>query len=228
MHPALRGRLERITAIRLETYGEAIDYAGNRAPATAIRAQFSLSWGVAAALAQGDLGPPAYAEAALGNPLIRRLEALVELVEDRAVTAGGRRTTRLLVEVDGERLSESVDGVAGDPDRPMDGAAVQAKFLRLAVSNDIRTWTLGDTRNWTLGCSLRLDVGLRRSGLANFGSTAPVRCSVNSTRRAAVRAAQRRGACASGHRGAIERQRVLEVRLAAEQLDIGAVEEARC
>lgn len=132
LRPALDGRQQRITAIRLETYAEAIAYAGNRAPASAIKAQFSLSWGIAAALAQGDLGPAAYSDAALADPLLRRLEALVELAEDPAMTAAGRRAARVVVEVDGARLSEAVDGVVGDPDRPMDDAAVRAKFLRLA------------------------------------------------------------------------------------------------
>lgn len=132
LRPALADRLARIGAIRLETYGEAIAYAGNRAPASAIKAQFSLSWGIAAALAQGDLGPAAYADAALADPLLRRLEALVQLAEDKAMTAAGRRAARLVVEVDGTRLSEAVDGVAGDPDRPMDDEAVRAKVLRLA------------------------------------------------------------------------------------------------
>lgn len=132
LRPALAGRLGRIGAIRLETYAEAIAYAGNRAPASAIKAQFSLSWGVAAALAQGDLGPAAYVDASLADPELRRLEALVELVEDKAMTAAGRRAARLVVEVEGTRLSETVDGVVGDPGRPMDDAAVRAKFLRMA------------------------------------------------------------------------------------------------
>jgi 2-methylcitrate dehydratase PrpD len=132
LRPALGARLDRIEAIRLETYAEAIAYASNRSPASAIKAQFSLSWAIAAALAQGDLGPAAYADAALADPLLRRLEALVELHEDKGMTAAGRRAARLVVEVDGARLSEAVDGVAGDPHRPMDDDAVRAKFLRLA------------------------------------------------------------------------------------------------
>jgi 2-methylcitrate dehydratase PrpD len=132
LRPALDGRQQRITAIRLETYAEALTYAGNRAPASAIKAQFSLSWAIAAALAQGDLGPAAYTEAALADPQLHRLEALVDLAEDPAMTAAARRAARVVVEVDGTRLSEAVDGVAGDPDRPMDDAAVRAKFLRLA------------------------------------------------------------------------------------------------
>jgi 2-methylcitrate dehydratase PrpD len=83
-------------------------------------------------LVQGDLGPAAYTDAALADPLLRRLEARVELAEDPAMTASGRRAARLVVELDGTRLSETVEGVDGDPGRPMDDAALRAKVLRLA------------------------------------------------------------------------------------------------
>ncbi|MBV9811437.1 MAG: MmgE/PrpD family protein, partial [Acetobacteraceae bacterium] len=68
---------QEIRAIRLRTYAEALRYAGNRAPTTAIAAQFSLSFAVAASLRFGDLGPAAYR--ALDDAELRRLEALVEL-----------------------------------------------------------------------------------------------------------------------------------------------------
>jgi 2-methylcitrate dehydratase PrpD len=132
---ALRPRVRSMEAIRgilLETYGEAITYAGNRAPASAIKAQFSLSWAVAAALAQGDLGPEAYTDAALADPLLRRLEAMVELREDLGMTAAGRRAARVTLDLGGERISEAAEGVAGDPARPMLQDEVLAKFLRLA------------------------------------------------------------------------------------------------
>ena len=126
---ALRGRVapepERIV---LATYAEALRYAGNRAPRAAIAAQFSLSWAVAAALVQGDLGPDAYTEAALADPRLRAIEARVELVEDAALTAAGRRGAMLTV--DGE--SATIAGVTGDPDRPMGVEEAVAKFRRFA------------------------------------------------------------------------------------------------
>jgi 2-methylcitrate dehydratase PrpD len=128
----LGGRFDALRSIRLETYAEALAYAGNRAPASAIRAQFSLSWAVAAALAQGDLGPAAYTDAALADPLLRRLEAMVELAEDTAITASGRRGARVRLTLDGAPLAQEVDSVAGDPGNPMDEPAIRAKFLRLA------------------------------------------------------------------------------------------------
>lgn len=133
---ALRPRLARpeaVTRIVVETYAEALAYAGNRAPGSMIKAQFSLSWAVAAALAQGDLGPAAFTEAALADPRLRRLEALVELREDPAMTAAGRRAARVTVAAAGAVLAEAVDGVAGDPDRPMTEADIAAKFRRFAT-----------------------------------------------------------------------------------------------
>jgi 2-methylcitrate dehydratase PrpD len=83
---------------------------------------------VAAALVQGDLGPGAYTEAALADPRLRAIEARVELVEDAALTAAGRRGATLTV--DGE--SATVTGVTGDPDRPMGVEEAVAKFRRFA------------------------------------------------------------------------------------------------
>jgi 2-methylcitrate dehydratase PrpD len=133
LRPRLAGRLDCVTRIVVETYAEALAYAGNRAPASMIKAQFSLSWAVAAALVQGDLGPAAYTGAALADPRLRRLEALVELREDAAMTAAPRRAARVAIEAAGETLTEAVQGVAGDPDRPMTEAELVAKFVRFAA-----------------------------------------------------------------------------------------------
>ncbi len=130
LRPRVLDRLDRIAAIELATYAEALRYAGNRAPGAAITAQFSLSWAVAAALAQGDLGPEAYTEAALRDPHLRRLEALVTLREDPA--RGERRGATLSLTVDGEAMAETADSVPGDPARPMQATEVLAKLRRYA------------------------------------------------------------------------------------------------
>jgi 2-methylcitrate dehydratase PrpD len=131
---ALRGGIgapEDIAAVTLHTYAEAIRYAGNRAPCSAITAQFSLSWAVAAALVQGDLGPAAYTDAALADPSLRRIDSLVALEEDASLT---RRAATLSVTLrDGTVLSARADRVPGDPDLPMPDDAVRAKFLRFAA-----------------------------------------------------------------------------------------------
>lgn len=129
----LRERLggsEAIRAVRLDTYGEALTYAAIRAPKTPIAAQFSLSFGIAAALRFGDLGPDAYR--ALDDAELQRLEALVELREDPAMTAAGLRAARVSVETDAGEISAAADRVAGDPGYPMSPEAAEAKFRRLA------------------------------------------------------------------------------------------------
>ncbi len=130
---AIADRLDQVLALRLETYAEALRYAANRAPARAIQAQFSLSWAVAAALMQGDLGPGAYTDAALADPALRRLEGLVEFAEDTALTKAEQRGARLVVTLaNGARHQTSVGAIAGDAGLALDAAAVLAKCQRFA------------------------------------------------------------------------------------------------
>lgn len=125
LRPRLSGPPGRIT---IATYAEALRYAGNRAPRAAISAQFSLSWAVAAALAQGDLGPAAYTDSALADPALRALEAAVELREDTAMTESGLRGATVTI----NGLSETIRHVTGDPGHPMTEAETIAKFTRFA------------------------------------------------------------------------------------------------
>jgi 2-methylcitrate dehydratase PrpD len=130
---ALRPRVDpaSLAAITLETYAEALTYAGNRAPATAITAQFSLTWAIAAALVQGDLSPAAYTEAALADPLLRRLEAMVMLA-DWGDAHPGRGARLTLTRADGSAHVETVTTVAGDAATPLGRAEIVAKFHRFA------------------------------------------------------------------------------------------------
>ncbi|NKC31713.1 MmgE/PrpD family protein [Falsiroseomonas selenitidurans] len=125
LRPKVQGVPSRIT---IATYAEALRYAGNRAPRAAIAAQFSLSWAVAAALAQGGLGPAAYTEAALADPRIRALEAAVVLEEDAALTAAGARGATVRIGAAEARVTS----VTGDADRPMSEDETVAKFRAYA------------------------------------------------------------------------------------------------
>ncbi len=117
--------LDKIGAITLTTYGEAVQYCGNRAPRTAIQAQFSLTYAVAAALVLGDLGPDAYTD--LDNPDIVRLEQHIVVTADPNQV---RRGSTLGIDIGDECLTESVDEVAGDPAKPMTQDEAIAKFHR--------------------------------------------------------------------------------------------------
>ena len=117
--------LQNIGAIKLDIYPEAVQYCGNRAPRTAIQAQFSLSYAIAAALVLGDLGPDAYADVA--NPAIVRLESCVTI---EANPSRLRRGAKLSIDVGGTTLTESVDDIAGDAANPMTKDQVADKFRR--------------------------------------------------------------------------------------------------
>jgi 2-methylcitrate dehydratase PrpD len=118
-------RLEKINAIKLDIYQEAVQYCGNRAPRTAIQAQFSLTYAIAAALVLGDLGPEAYAD--VGHPAIARLESLVTI---EANPSRLRREAQLTIDIGGTTLTESVDDIAGDLANPMTREQVTGKFKR--------------------------------------------------------------------------------------------------
>jgi 2-methylcitrate dehydratase PrpD len=119
-----------IEAITLSIYEEGRTYCGNRAPVTAIQAQFSLSYGLARALSVGDLAPDAYTAAALVDPETARLEQMVDIVTDADLTRTGRRGATLTVTTHAGPETVIIDAVPGDPDMPMSPAAVRAKFLR--------------------------------------------------------------------------------------------------
>lgn len=113
-----------ITAIRLTIYAEAITYCANRAPRTPIQAQFSLSFGVAAALRFGRLDAELYYGEAFHDPELRRLEALVEVSEKRT----DRRSATLVLETSEGSLEQKIDAL-----EPLDADACRAKFLANAA-----------------------------------------------------------------------------------------------
>ncbi|MGN6569901.1 MAG: MmgE/PrpD family protein [Pseudolabrys sp.] len=117
--------LDKIRGVTLRTYGEAVQYCGNRTPATPIQAQFSLSYAIAAALVLGDLGPEAYAD--VGDATIVGIERRVAIEAESQRT---RRGAALVIDLGDETLTESVDAVAGDATMPMRRDDVLAKFTR--------------------------------------------------------------------------------------------------
>ncbi|MBT9470566.1 MAG: MmgE/PrpD family protein [Pseudomonadota bacterium] len=120
---------DKVRGIVLETYAEAARYCGNRAPRTAIQAQFSLSYALAAALVLGDLGPEAYDN--LGaNASIARLEGLVEIRVDPSQV---HRGSQVAIDIGAAVLSERVESVAGDLARPMSEDEVVQKFNRFTT-----------------------------------------------------------------------------------------------
>ena len=127
-----QGGTSGIHALDLSIYGEAMTYCGDRAPTTPIQAQFSLSYGLAWALANGDLAPNAYDVGSLNEPEVRRLEALVTITEEPQFSSENKRAARLTVRTAEGSETLAVMIVPGDADMPLSAREVEDKFVRYA------------------------------------------------------------------------------------------------
>jgi 2-methylcitrate dehydratase PrpD len=125
---ALRAEIDhkKIKTIALSTYQEALTYCGNRAPVTAIQAQFSLSYGVACMLVTGELGPASYS---MDDPEIVRLEKKIVLSEDASLPGRGATLT---IGIGEKKFKKRIEQVSGDPSLPMPREEILAKFARYA------------------------------------------------------------------------------------------------
>jgi 2-methylcitrate dehydratase PrpD len=123
----LGGETRSITAIRLETYAEAVTYAGNRAPRAPIQAQFSVSFAVAAGLRFGGMEADLYRLPKFEDAEVRRLESLVDLQAQPTATG---RAADLWVVAGGQTHYARCDRVTGDAGMPISRDAIVAKFLR--------------------------------------------------------------------------------------------------
>ena len=120
----------RIDSLILEIYPEALTYCANRAPRTAIQAQFSLSYGVAAALVLGDLSPDAYLPSTMDDPEVQRLEGLVQLVPLPEQLSG--RQASLQIQTKGCKDLVTSGSIPGDAEYPFTGPPLAEKFIRYA------------------------------------------------------------------------------------------------
>lgn len=117
-----------IDSVRLRVYPEAVQYCSNRAPATPLAAQFSLSFGVAAALAFGDLSPAEFRAPRFHDPQLRRLEALLTIEPDAQAFPGADRGAVLEIHADGRHWRHQQRAVTGDVGCEPGDDAVRAKF----------------------------------------------------------------------------------------------------
>jgi 2-methylcitrate dehydratase PrpD len=101
-----------------------------------IQAQFSLSFGVAAALRFGGLEADTYRAPKFEDAELRRLEALVQVEPDRSIVG---RAAELTVTANGKEHRARCERVPGDAGVPIEPAEIVAKFLRYsrdAVAED--------------------------------------------------------------------------------------------
>ncbi len=123
-----------VVGIEVATFHEA-SRLGTALPTTTEQAQYSLAFPVAAAIANGRVGPSEVASAALSDPEIVRLVGLVSLVEDDAHNEAfpANRFARVTLSLrDGQRLESADTEPRGDPEDHLDDAEIRAKFYAYA------------------------------------------------------------------------------------------------
>lgn len=120
-----------ITKIRVDTYEAALNYPGcaHKGPfQTPLQAKMSIAFGVAAALARGEIAEANYAE--LDNAEIARLVGLVDFTIDRGLNEAfpQRQGTRVTLELsDGRSVSHAMDDIAF-----ADSALIESRFVKAA------------------------------------------------------------------------------------------------
>lgn len=122
------GDPEAIEELELVVYPEALMYCANRDPGTPIAAQFSLGFGVAAALVFGDLSPAQYRSPQFEDARLRRLERLLDIRADKEFFPTPQRGACLSARVHGQWLRVVQGPMAGDPGFDPDVDAVLRKF----------------------------------------------------------------------------------------------------
>lgn len=121
--------VSKISGVELKIYRNAMIYCGVTNPGTPIQAQFSLTWGLAWALKYGPLTIDAFSAKGLADADVRRLEKMIKVTADEELTAANRRGATLTVTCDGQSERYTVDGVPGDPDRPLTRVQIEGKFV---------------------------------------------------------------------------------------------------
>ena len=123
-----------VESITVETFSIAANY-GNKDIRTALDAQMSLPYAVAAALVHGKVGMAEFEEAARTNPLLRSLCTQTQIVVDAELDQDypAKRPARVRIRAGGEEYVEEVPQPYGEPDNPMTDSDLEAKFRRLVT-----------------------------------------------------------------------------------------------
>ncbi len=131
----------RIQGVRLDTFGMAVDLCDRPQPATAHEARFSLQHCVAAALAgaKASIDFDSFAPEAIA--FSRGLAGVVSVHASADMTAAypARSRARVTVELDdGRQIITGTEHALGDPELPLDVAAVGQKHASLIRDPDAR------------------------------------------------------------------------------------------
>ncbi len=136
---ALRDRLggRAVAAVQVDAYADAVTFCDKPSPRSVIEAKFSFQHAVAVALLRGRPGLADFDPPAIADPALAALRARVTVAEDAALTRAyplrfGAAVTVTLA--DGTTLREAVPDALGDPENPLDEAAIRAKAMTLMES----------------------------------------------------------------------------------------------
>jgi len=130
-HPVIDCALElraqgKLTApFRVETYADAIAFCDRPNPVTEVDAKFSLQHAVAVIASGREARPEDFTQAAIAE--LAELRAQVSVAEDKAITA--RYPAHFGARLNGLELIDT----RGDPERPVDEAAIKQKMHTLAA-----------------------------------------------------------------------------------------------
>lgn len=146
-HPAIDAALRLrdalafpLASIRIETYADAVLFCDRPVPQTPAEARFSLQHAVAVALADGPPQLAAFETPALARRDLAALRDCTSVAADAGFTArypahfGAAVTVR---DAAGRRHRAEMPDAWGDPENPMDAAAVRAKFRALAAAGGL-------------------------------------------------------------------------------------------
>jgi 2-methylcitrate dehydratase PrpD len=124
----------RITGIRVRTYPAALDVTDRPRPGSPQEAQFSLQFAVAASLLDGRPGLATFQPPSLDDPRIRSLMERTSVGMEPSLAAAYPHRWGADVEVEtaeGLRFRELRAEASGDPELPLDSAALDAKVTEL-------------------------------------------------------------------------------------------------
>lgn len=125
-----------IAAIDVGTYRAGVEICGNPDPRTAAEGRFSLPYCAAVIAREGAVTPAAFTEEALKDGATRELAARVTVaVDDEAESRfpHARSAVVTIRTADGRSLSHRRPTRKGDPDDPLTGDEVAAKFQSLSA-----------------------------------------------------------------------------------------------
>ena len=125
-----------IAQVRIETYGEALQVAGNAHPATAAEARFSIPYVVATALMHGSVRLAAFDAARIADAATRDLMGRIVLKLDPKIDADfpGRRAALVTIQTIDGRIEKLLQQTRkGDPDMPLTDAELEEKYFELTV-----------------------------------------------------------------------------------------------